>query len=95
MFKLAEEQLGHRCPAELRGHMIPVGMVFERQGKMLDDQPKQRTEPFQHKCKVCDREGHEAFECPGGGFQHSGKPGKSYRELFHLGVVDRNGRYRT
>ena len=86
--------LGDKCPTSLQGHMLPVGMKFFSSRKLLDDPIKVREldRPFTFKCKVCDKVGHEAFEC-GESFMVEGKPGKSYRELLSMGVVDRHGQY--
>ena len=73
--------------------MLPVGMKFFTQRKLLSDPPKQRDNPFPHKCKLCDVVGHEAYECANANFQVDGKPGKSYRELFRRGIVNQNGVY--
>ena len=93
-FKEAEQVLGHKCPAGLHGHMLPVGMKFFTARKLLDDPVKVRdvNRPFTFKCKVCDKVGHEAFECDES-FMVEGKPGKSYRELLRMGIVDRHGQY--
>ena len=94
MFKTAEEVLGNRCPQAARGHMVPVGMKFFSQKKLLTDPPKVRPpgQPFSYKCKLCDKPGHEAFECEET-FEVDSKPGLNYRALMRLGVVDQHGQY--
>ena len=91
-FLPAEEVLKGPPPPALVGHMLPVGPTFFTPGKALDDPPKVRQEPFAHKCKLCDRVGHEAFECMES-FSYLDKPAKSFRQLHQSGVVDRHGRY--
>ena len=94
MFKTAEEVLGNKCPHAARGHMVPVGMKFFSQRKLLTDPPKVRPpgQPFSYKCKLCDKPGHEAFECEEV-FEVDGKPGLNYRALMRMGVVDQHGQY--
>ena len=93
-FMAAEEALQNgKCPASLHGHMVPVGMRFFTPGKTLEDPPKVRAVPFTDKCKLCDRVGHEAFECSEV-FQFQGRPACNYRQLFAMGVLDKNGMVR-
>ena len=92
-FNTAEAALGDKCPAQLQGHMVPVGMRFFTPGKTLDAAPRVRTTPFPHACKLCEKVGHEAFECTEQ-FQFQGRPACNYRQLFQMGLLDANGMLR-
>ena len=97
LFKTAEEVV-NPCPSALKGTMVPVGMKFFLPGKLLDSPPKDRgTNEFSHACKVCGMmppqvKGHEAWECLQK-FEVSGKPGRTYRELYQMGACDKFGKY--
>ena len=99
VFKPAEEVLHRDCPPELQGTMLPQGMKFFTPGKQLDSPVKDRKgNEFAHMCKVCGMappqvKGHEAFECLEK-FTVEGKPGRTYRELFQMGWVDKTGTYK-
>ena len=89
-FMPAETALGAKCPQALNGHMVPVGMRFFTPGKLLDSPQKQRNTPFPHKCKLCEKVGHEAFECTEA-FEYNGRPACNYRQLFQMGLLDPHG----
>ena len=61
--------------------MLPVGMKFFTESKLLSDPRKDRSvKPFPGKCKLCEKAGHEAFECEEA-FTVDGRIALSYREL--------------
>ena len=91
-FQLADTVLGGRCPAHLRGVMVPLNAHFAK--NKLSQAPKQRQSPFPFACKQCGTIGHEAWECETT-FQVNGKPAKSSRQLYLMKpkVVDESGRF--
>ena len=103
-FLPAEQVLGSRLPAELQGHMLPVGMKFytvtPHGEKLLSKPPRKRGpgEEFPFPCKVCGQPGHEAFEC-NEEFMWNGAPAKSFRRLHNMlaadgrPVCDQHGNY--
>ena len=91
-FQLADTVLGGRCPAHLRGVMVPLNAHFAK--NKLSQAPKQRQSPFPFACKQCGTIGHEAWECETT-FQVHGKPAKSSRQLYQMTpkVVDEMGMF--
>ena len=91
-FQLADTVLGGRCPAHLKGVMVPLNAFFGR--NKLSQAPKQRQSPFPFACKQCGTIGHEAWECETT-FQVNGKPAKSSRQLYLMKpkVVDEMGMF--
>ena len=82
------------CPPKLVGVMLPVGMKFFTDSKLLSDPRKDRSvKPFPGKCKLCDKAGHEAFECEET-FTVDGRKALSYRACFKQGLCDQHGQYK-
>ena len=92
-FRLAGTLLGNNCPSDLRDAMVPYGMRFFTANKTLEDPKAVRARPFEYACKLCQKVGHEAFECEGE-FQVNGKRHLSFRECFRRGVCDKHGMYK-
>ena len=78
-FRLAGTLLGNNCPSDLRDAMVPYGMRFFTANKTLEDPKAVCARPFEYACKLCQKVGHEAFECEGE-FQVNGKRHLSFRE---------------
>ena len=60
--KDAEEVL-HQFPLKMKGTMLPTGMKFFTNRKLLSDPKFNRARPFLGACKVWGTVGHKAFEC--------------------------------
>ena len=103
-FVLADTKLGGRCPPQLKGVMIPEtepawgGMLFYRRFKTLEDPPKPMVPGMAPApCKCCWKmppmcAQHEAYTCDEV-VDVNGVPAKSPRQLFRMGVMDKNGNY--
>ena len=103
-FVLADTKLGGRCPPQLKGVLIPEteptrgGMLFYRRFKTLEDPPKPMVPGMAPApCKCCWKmppmcAQHEAYTCDEA-VEVNGVPAKSPRQLFRMGVMDKNGNY--
>ena len=98
-FDKAENVFGHKCPGQLRGVLVPepFQMRFGKRGKTLVD-PARPPNPGMPvaPCKVCWKMppqcavAHEAYTCEEV-FDVAGVPGKGYRELHRMGLLDATG----
>ena len=97
-FEAAEIVFGQKCPAQLRGVLVPAPRQMRfRFGKSLQDLPRPPIPGMQlSPCRVCWKMPpqcavcHEAFACEEN-FDVGGVPAKGYRQLFRLGLLDAAG----
>ena len=98
-FDKAENVFGPKCPGQLRGVLVPepFQMRFGKRGKTLLDPPRPPNPGMPPApCKVCWKMPpqcvacHEAYTCEEV-FDVAGVPGKGYRELFKMGLLDATG----
>ena len=97
-FDTAENVFGMKCPANLRGLLVPAPRQMRfRFGKTLQDAPKPPMPGMQPSlCRVCWKMppqcavSHEAFTCEEN-FDVGGVPAKSYRQLHRMGLLDAEG----
>ena len=97
-FEAAEVVFGAKCPAQLRGVMVPAPRQMRfRFGKTLQDPPKQPLPGMGPSlCRVCWKMpphcavSHEAFSCEEN-FDVGGVPAKGYRQLHRMGLLDASG----
>ena len=98
-FGKAEDVLGAKCPASLRGVLVPLQgqMRFGRFGKSLRDPPKPPDPSIPPAlCKQCWKmppacaTSHEAFACEEV-FYVNGVAAKGFRQLFQMGILNDKG----
>ena len=98
-FGKAEDVLGAKCPANLRGVLVPLQgqMRFGRFGKSLRDPPKPPDPSIPPAlCKQCWKmppacaTSHEAFACEEV-FDVNGVAAKGFRQLFQMGILNDKG----
>ena len=97
-FEAAEVVFGAKCPAQLRGVMVPAPRQMRfRFGKTLQDPPRQPVQGMGPSlCRVCWKMpphcavSHEAFSCEEN-FDVGGVPAKGYRQLHRMGLLDAAG----